>query len=184
MQRISWSQSDGRNNLLNTAEGEIEVYKYLSSFSCSKNKDVEGFLHKHAINNEKRNFSRTKLIVDSTNDYIIGYYTLMIKDFDFLDNVSKTTRKALTNNKNASNFISLLIAQLGKSDMYKHKVPGEIILQSALETCKNVFDLTALQMVSVEHSSHPNLKHFYQSNQFKYLQTSRTGNILSFLKLS
>lgn len=87
------------------AGGEHEVREYLSSFSCARNNDVESFLHNQAINNEKKSFTRTSIVIDelSGND-VIGYFTLMIKSFDFLENVSGNTKKRLTNNKNETAF--------------------------------------------------------------------------------
>lgn len=74
----------------------------------------------------------------------MGYFTLLIKNFDFVDNVSKTTRKSLTQNKNASLFTSILIAQLGRSDNFIRELSGGTILDVALEMCKLVYELTAL----------------------------------------
>lgn len=172
------------SNIIKATDEEGEVYNYLSSFLCSKDKNIEEFLHRKAVNNEKRSFGRTNLIINNDGKKIMGYFTMMIKDFIFDSNVSKTTRKSLAHNKNASHFNSILIAQLGKSDQFKSQLSGATILDAAIENCKRVYDLTGLQIVCVEYSPLPKLIQFYQANQFKALQTNPTGYELSFLKLS
>lgn len=171
------------SSLINATDEEGKVCNYLSSFLCSNNKHVESFLHKKAINSEKRNFNRTSLIIDE-DENILGYFTLMVKSFNFDNNISKTTRKSLANNKNASHFNSILIAHLGRPDSFKDELSGSTIVNTILEKCELVYDLTALQTISVEYDPNPKLIQFYRNNQFKLLQTNLTGNELSFLKLS
>lgn len=161
-----------------------EVYKYLSSFSTNKNKDVEKFLKETAIPNEKRPLTRTFLVVDDDNDNdIIGYFTLMIKDFQIADSLSGEIRKKLTSNKHATVFNSILIAQMGRNDLYKNKVDGKIILQYALENCKLIFDLSGLRIVCVEYDDEPKLHDFYLDNKFKILQTNHNEKILAYIRL-
>ncbi|PFI75790.1 hypothetical protein [Bacillus cereus] len=165
------------------AEGEeSEVKEYLSSFLCKKNKDVESFLHDKALENERRAFTRTSLVIDEENNNdIVGYFTLMVKYFDFID-VSRSTKQRLTNSKQADIFNSILIAQLGRSDSYKETVPGDFILHSALVNCKQIYDLTGLRVVCVEYEDEPKLHDFYMKNDFKILQTNDSGNILAYLR--
>ncbi|MCE4051853.1 hypothetical protein [Bacillus sp. Au-Bac7] len=157
------------------------MYEYLSSFSCEKNKDVESFLHNKAIENEKRNFSRTSLVIDEENNHdIIGYFTVLVKNFDFTD-VSATLRKRLTGNKRASSFVTILIGQLARSDAYKDKVSGKQILDLTIEHCKNhIKRSTALEVVCVEFEDIEPLHTFYESNQFKTLQRNENGLIISY----
>ncbi|MCM3732746.1 hypothetical protein M3196_13915 [Fictibacillus nanhaiensis] len=162
---------------------ERELNDYLSSFICRKNYDVQSFLHNYAISNEERSFTRTSLVIDEENNNdIIGYFTLLVKEFDFSE-VSGTTRKKLTNRKDADVFNSILIAQLGRSDSYKGRVSGKDILELALHNCKLIFDLSALRVVCVEYEPIPILNDFYLSNGFYFLQENPSGNILAYLRL-
>ncbi|OLS40810.1 hypothetical protein BTR25_07950 [Bacillus sp. MRMR6] len=91
-------------------------------------------MHKNAIPNEKRALTRTSLIIDENNNNsneIIGYFTLLIKSFDLTKEVSNESRRKLTGNKNATVFNTILIAQLGRSDQYKGRVSGDIVLHFA-----------------------------------------------------
>lgn len=162
---------------------ERELNQYLSSFTCRKNNDVQSFLHNYAISNENRSFTRTSLVIDEVNNNdIIGYFTLLVKEFDISD-VSKTTKKRLTNRNDADVFNSILIAQLGRSDSYKGKVSGNEILNLALHNCKLIFDLSALRIVCVEYEPISFLNDFYLGNGFSFLQENPTGNILAYLRL-
>lgn len=169
------------SSLLEATVEEGRVYEYLSSFSCSKNKDVELFLHEKAIENEKRDFSRTSLITDEENNHeIIGYFTLLVKNFDFTT-VSGTLRKKLTGNKKATAFITILIGQLGRSDAYKGKISGKQILDLALEHCKrHIKANVALKVVCVEFEDIEPLHTFYEVNEFKILQKNENGLIISY----
>ncbi|MEW9053043.1 MAG: hypothetical protein AB2392_17920 [Neobacillus sp.] len=163
---------------------EVDVFHYLSSFYCLNNKDVESFLHKNAIPNEKRALTRTSLIIDeNNNNEIIGYFTLLIKSFDLTNEVSNESRKKLTGNKNATVFNTILIAQLGRSDQYKVRVSGDIVLHFALENCMLIYHLAGLRIVCVEYDDIPYLNDFYLKNEFKILQVNDSGKILAYIRL-
>ncbi|GGH85168.1 hypothetical protein JOD43_003900 [Pullulanibacillus pueri] len=165
------------------ARGEESTNKYLSSFTCEINKDVESFLHENAVECENRHYTRTYLVIDEQNNFdIIGYYTLKTSYFAFEGNVSKTTKQRLVQNKEAVGFESILIAQLGRSDQYKGIVPGKEILKEALHACKQIFESVALRIVTVEYNPTPNLRDFYLSNGFKELQKTQNGNMMSYIR--
>jgi hypothetical protein len=160
-----------------------EVQSYLSSFACEINPDVETYLHEKAIESEKRGHTRTVLVIDETqNNDIIGYFTLMIKSFDFTD-VSGTTRAKLTGNKRATSFVTILIAQLGRSDSYKGKISGNDILELALEQCSLVNKLSAIKIACVEYENNAKLTKFYEDNQFKVIQKNINGYIIGYVRL-
>lgn len=160
-----------------------DIQAYLSSFLCKINPNVESYLHEKAISSEIRGHARTVLIIDEKqNNDIIGYFTLTTKSFDFL-NVSGTTRGRLTGNKRATSFITILIAQLGRSDLYKGKVSGSEILEFALERCNLVNELSAIKIACVEYENDPKLVKFYEDNDFKAIQKNDNGYIISYVRL-
>ncbi|HHW37975.1 MAG TPA: hypothetical protein GXX18_12140 [Bacillales bacterium] len=168
----------------NGNEEEDEIEGYLSSFSCQKNKDVESFLRNKALDNEKRSMTRTSLVIDEeNNNEIIGYFTLLVKPFEFVEDVSKGSRKILSNNKNSTVFNSILIAQLGRSDRYKGKVEGKTILEFALENCLLVNEIVGLRVVCIEYDDIPYLNDFYLVNDFRILQVNNNGKLLAYIKL-
>lgn len=172
------------DSLIKTGDEE-GVTTYLSSFCCRKNRDVESFLHKKAIQNEKRSLSRTSLVVDEeTNSEIIGYFTLTIRHFKLQDEISKSTRQKLAGSRDADIFSTMLIAQLGRSDLYKGRVPGKGILDLALQNCKMIHDLAGLKVVCVEYEDIPYLNDFYMANEFVYLGKNPDNNLnMSYIRL-
>lgn len=171
-------------SLIEATEEENELKEYLSSFSCKDNKDVESFLKNNAIENEKRSMTRTSLVIDEENNSeIIGYFTLLVKPFEFVDNVSKGARKALTNSKESTVFNSILIAQLGRADSYKGKVEGKVVLEFALENCLLVNEIVGLRVVCVEYDDIPILNDFYLSNDFQIIQTNNNKKLLAYIRL-
>lgn len=159
------------------------IDEYLSSFTCKANNSVEEFLHFHAVKNEERGFSRTTLVIDEVNNYeIIGYFTILVKNFDFID-VSGTIRKRLTGNKKSTSFITVLIAQLGRSDAYKGKVSGCEILDIAIENCTLINELSSIKVACVEFEDNKFLRDFYEENEFKILQKSDNGYLIAYIRL-
>ena len=160
-----------------------DINGYLSSFVCEKNDDVESFLHNKAIESEKRSFCRTSLVIDEEKQgEIIGYFTIMTKIFNFSD-VSGTAKGRLTGNKRATNFNTILIAQLGRSDLYKGIIDGSQILNLALGNCQLIHNLSALRVVCVEYANNLKLIDFYKQNGFTELQRNEKGYIMSYVRL-
>lgn len=60
------------------------------------------------------------MVIDNEcSNEIIGYFSVLVKPFELIAEVSKESRKKLTGNKNSLVFNSILIAQLGRYDLYK-----------------------------------------------------------------
>jgi hypothetical protein len=172
------------NSLLGKDGEESETRDYLSSFLCEKNKDVEKYLHSGAIYSENRDFSRTTIVIDEkNNNNIIGYFTLLVKNFSFKEDVSGSIKNKLTGSKKSSSFVTVLIAQLGRADTYKGIVDGSVILELALQHCKQINELSAVKVASVEYGDIGPLKKFYSDNGFNFLQKNETGNLMSYVRL-
>jgi hypothetical protein len=164
---------------------ESEVHEYLSSFSCLLNPGVENFLKNQAIESERRDFARTSLVIDEEkNNDIIGYFTLMNKQFELAEDVSGSVKQKIASSKYASSVSTILIAQLGRADKYKGIVPGSEILRLALENCKIIYRIIGMRIVCIEYEPIDKLKIFYSDNSFNFLQQNSNGNNLAFIRLS
>ncbi len=106
----------------------------------------------------------------------------MVKIFMFT-NASKTNRQKIANDKNATHFNTMLIAQIGRDDSYKDVVKGSHILDLALKKCNIVHETIGLRIVCVEYDPIPQLKHFYSVNGFRVLQENHNGKEIAFIKL-
>lgn len=164
---------------------EAEAMRLLASFSCEENTDVEDFLIRKAIGNEKQDLCRTTVLFDDDQKRIAGYFTITLKSFYFQDGTSKSLKSRLAYSKYAESFESILIAQLGRADAYKEILPGKRVLQQALGTAKLIYDSVPLRIVTVEYQSAIDYLHlFYESAGFKKLQlNNETGNQLAFLRM-
>ncbi|PAD19111.1 hypothetical protein [Shouchella clausii] len=162
--------------------GEEGLETMLRSFTCSKNKDVEYFLHNKAIDFERQNRGRTTLVVDLGTGYIIGYFTLLTETFDFID-ASGRKRQIIAGDKKATYFHCTLIGQFGRSDLYKGKVSGKEIMDDALYVCSIIKSYTATRIVCVEYSDEPALLSFYENNNFRILQRNENGLNMGFVKI-
>lgn len=181
-------------------ESEEDINNYLSSFSCDDNPDVADFINNKAFSNEKRDFTRSFLVVNGAEDQesdsstinrsnIIGFFSLYIKSFQFGKDedgkaVSKTCKGKLSGNRNGTNFSAILICQFARSDQYKGIVSGSSVMDDCLTTARGIYDLSALRVVCVEfNDDNPELDKFYldkddahgnpKNFQFTYLQTEK-----------
>ena len=163
-------------------KGRAELDKMLRSFSCEINDSIESFLHTKAILQEEEDRARTTLVVDDDTGDIVGYYTLKMESFVFT-NASGNNRKKLAGNKAAATFNCILIAKIGRSDKYKGRVSGDVILNAALYNCSVIKLMTATKVVCVEYIDEQKLKDFYENNGFTYFQRNENGLNISFIKI-
>ncbi len=65
--------------MINSFQSISVSIELLSGFSSPKNKDVERFLKKSAIEFTKKNQSVTYLVVSAEDVRLLGYFTLALK---------------------------------------------------------------------------------------------------------
>ena len=58
---------------------EEDIQKRLSLFRCSRDRDLEDFLHRLAIPYEKRELARVYLALDAESGSILGYFSLSMR---------------------------------------------------------------------------------------------------------
>jgi len=104
--------------------GEDETSIALSEFSCSRNKEIENFVHNNAIDFAKKKMSVTYLVYGEDGN-IAGIFTLAHKALEIADaGLSETARKKLRRfshmdkTKDSYNVSAFLIGQFGKNDNY------------------------------------------------------------------
>lgn len=160
--------------------GEDETKQILSSFSCSKNADVETFLRMKAIEFSKRGFSKTHLVYWETEDKkekeLVGYYTIASKVISIdRDVVTKREARKLRefgvfDEKTGKYTIAApLIAQLGKnySDGNDTLISGDELLHLAMDKVKKVQNEVGGRFAYLECEDEEHLIEFYERNEFK-----------------
>ena len=112
------------DNILDMIElvGEEETLQDLAGFSCPRNKEIEEFLLKNAIEFAKRKMSVTYVVSDSEDGSILGYFTLANKALEIkADAISKglskkVSRYGILDEAGGSYTVhSYLLAQFGKN---------------------------------------------------------------------
>ena len=157
--------------------GDTVVQAALQRFSCSRNEDVEQFLHKQAMRFEAAHKSRTYLLINKSSFEanpaefeLYGYFTLSIADLFLQESLSKRKKKDLHGlfYPREDKLFGFLIGQLGKNDLYAATsfVEGTF-LRVAIETLlQNVQPWIGGRFVLVECKRESALINYYLKNGF------------------
>lgn len=139
---------------------DASIEQILATFLCSRNKEVQDFLHESAIGLEKSSSARTYLLANADKE-IAGNFTLSI---GFADR----ERELLKMSKCPDHRIScFLIGQLGRNDLFaRDALPGTAILEKALAVLVDVKDQVGGIFVIVECEDH--LVEMYESEKFGF----------------
>ena len=166
-----------KKDIFNSAEDR--VLKYLQTFRCSINHDVEDFLHdkEKCIRMQKSSTARTYLILDSENEKIAAYFALSIKPILLEKNhsVSNNKKKKLpihTKNRGVTEIITtFLIGQIGRSDTYTKKdISLNEIMDFIFAVINIVKEYIGGKVVLVEVANEPKLVSLYAKLGFEKIQ--------------
>jgi hypothetical protein len=159
--------------------GEERSSDYLSSFRCQRNEDVERFLRKIAIPQEKGMKSRTYLIVDADPNNgglpeILAYYTLAIHIMTVSNDVNTTLTKKLVMFYDAKDEVHrtpcFLIGQIGKNDSNLEATDGDEIIHRALDMINMVHRTIGGRFIKIDCGPCNGLLSLYQRNGFRLIQ--------------
>ncbi|NLL94543.1 MAG: hypothetical protein GX224_02130 [Thermoplasmatales archaeon] len=139
--------------LLQTGKDEESVSKFLSSFICGKDEDLQSFLREKAIIHEKRDLSRTYLILRNDNGSasgIAGYITLALTVLSVPKNnelSSKIVRDMNLNRDGRSP--AYLIGQISKNDS-EEKGFGRVLMDIGLKILETGHEMFGCRTVCVD----------------------------------
>ena len=151
--------------IIGTAE-EIDFVEAIKRFEC-QDKDVEKFLKEKSFDFEKRNKSRTYLLIDSERDEIaiLGYYTLTMKSLPFEAGTSKSAIKTIDGFRaDVSSAEAILIGQVGKDFKRRNRISGKSILDHAIGDVYKVQKIVGGRIVFLECSDIEKVVKFYRDN--------------------
>ena len=163
--------------------GEPALVELLSGFSSPKNKDVEGFLKKSAIEFTKKNQSVTYLVVSAEDVRLLGYFTLALKPLTVRgETVSNTMKRKLLRiseldeKSDTYTMSAYLIAQLGKnfSESGGTEITGAELLKLAWDKIKEIQYLGGGVVTFLEAENEEKLLSFYRDNRFSQFDTRQT----------
>lgn len=150
----------------------------LNYFECNKDKDIETFLHKKAVEFIRRGWCSVYLILDEEafdngKIKVLAYFTLSNKVLDLsVGNASNSKVRAVGGIKNVEYLHFILIGQLGKfyNDECCAEISSEEILDYAFEIIYNVNYLIPCRCVLVECSDEEKIHAVYKNYGFVYFQ--------------
>ena len=163
--------------------GEPALVELLSGFSSPKNKDVERFLKKSAIEFTKKNQSVTYLVVSAEDVRLLGYFTLALKPLTVRgETVSNTMKRKLLRiseldeKSDTYTMSAYLIAQLGKnfSESGGTEITGAELLKLAWDKIKEIQYLGGGMVTFLEAENEEKLLSFYRDNRFSQFDTRQT----------
>ena len=165
--------------------GEPALVELLSGFSSPKNKDVERFLKKSAIEFTKKNHSVTYLVVSAEDVRLLGYFTLALKPLTVRgETVSNTMKRKLLRiseldeKSDTYTMSAYLIAQLGKhfSESGGTEITGAELLKLAWDKIKEIQYLGGGVVTFLEAENEEKLLSFYRDNRFSQFDTRQTAS--------
>lgn len=185
-------------NILDSVEenGEIEIEKDLSLFSCSINKEIEDFVRYKSIDFARRKLSITYLVYDINDSQLLGYFALTHKAIDIKgENLSNTSRRKLSNHaryeedSDTYSTSAFLLAQFGKNYGVDNgnRISGAELMEYAMDILADIQHRIGGGVVYLDAEDRPALKEFYEkktyykffgeryseSDKIKYLQYMR-----------
>ena len=147
----------------------------LQTFKCSKNKDLEDFLHHKALDFGKRGTSKTHLLLK--DEQIIGYFTLSMKPI-LTEGISKEVIKKIDGfSKNRKCIYFYLIGQLGLHDDYIGQGIGEFLLFNAISLIEDSHLIVGGRYILVDAFDCLPVPHFYEQNGFTKLVTQEESDL-------
>ncbi len=157
--------------------GEEGTREYLSDFTCPKNKEIENFLKKNAIEFAKKKMSVTHFVLNELGE-IVAFFTLTHKALEIEDkNMSSTMKKKVMRyaqpDRTTNSYLvsAFLVAQFGKnySTLEGSTIGGDCLMETAMEILSTVQYEIGGGIIYLECENNPKLLSFYQNenNNFR-----------------
>ena len=170
------------SEIVSKSKSKRKVKQHLETFVCTKNLDLQDFLHNKALTFEQHLRSRTYLYFDNDTKEIAAYYTIAISVF-FTDGISANIIKLLDGYKDDTKTIPcFLIGQLGKSDKYDRYSIGEYMLADALEVIDESHKNLGGRFILIDSVNNPKVLSFYQDNSFLAIENDENSQSIKMIK--
>ena len=170
------------SEVLETHSSATKVKKLLKTFKCSKNIDLQDFLHNKALTFEKNLRARTYIYIDNDTKEVVAYFTIAISTLH-TESISSETIKLLDGYQNDVKTIPcFLIGQLGKSDKFQKKKIGEYILEDSVDIIDESHRSLGARFILLDAINNDKLISFYQKNLFFPIENSITNESIKMIK--
>lgn len=158
-----------------------QIKKLLKTFVCTKNADVQDFLHNKAITFERNLRSCTYLYVSNADKSVAGYFSIGIT-YTLTNKLDKAVVKFLDGYTDETIAIPCyLIGQLGKSDTCKEKI-GSFLLDDALSIIDKAQESLKGRFVLIDSVNDERVINFYKQNSFIALENDKSLKSIKMIK--
>lgn len=158
-----------------------QIKKLLKTFVCTKNTDVQDFLHNKAITFERNLRSCTYLYTSNADKSVAGYFSIGIT-YTLTNKLDKAVVKFLDGYTDETIAIPCyLIGQLGKSDTCKEKI-GSFLLDDALSIIDKSQDSLKGRFVLIDSVNDEKVIEFYKQNSFIALENDKSLKSIKMIK--
>jgi hypothetical protein len=160
---------------------EETLLEVISSFKCSKDVDIEGFLNNKAVLFNRKGKSRTHLLLnqdalETGSIEILAYFSLAIHMLKIPEGTSANQVRRLDGlyarkgSEPITEIPSFLIGQLAKNDTYASEISGSLLLEYALSDIASAQEIVGGRVAYIECRDTPKVISFYEQNGFKILR--------------
>ena len=149
----------------------IEIYstnqikKFLKTFKCSINKDIENFLYNKAITFEKKLRARTYLLFEKKNKKIAGYFSIAISVL-YANEVKEKILLEIGDLQTKKDIPCLLIGQIAKADDYKDIKLGNFLMEYAIKQLEITNNIIGGRFILLDAINNEKIIDFYKSFGF------------------
>ena len=165
------------SELIDGISSKRKVKELLQTFSCSRNPDLQDFLHNKALTFEKHLRSRTYLYIDNGTKEVSAYFTISIATLH-TDGISSEVIKILDGyQENTTSIPCFLIGQLGKSDHYKSKKIGKFIIEDSIEIIDKLHNAVGGRFILLDAINMEKVVSFYEDSLFFPIEISKNESI-------
>lgn len=153
-----------------------EVERILSTFKCSKDRDLEDFLVKRAVDFERRWIARTYLVTEIDNMKIVAYFSVALKCMYIPQDapVSNNLKKRMNVDGRTGVAQSYLIGQISRSDNSEKGI-GSDILDYAVDIIRKAAELVGCRMIRLDCKD--GLVSFYERNGFIHIGKNESNDL-------
>ncbi|MCL2712148.1 MAG: hypothetical protein FWD37_02575 [Methanomassiliicoccaceae archaeon] len=154
---------------------ENKLSSLLNSFECTRNKDSENFLKNASKRHDKKDISRTYVMVDFDKNKVFGYYTLAMKCLNVSDidpNLGEEFIRSM--NLNDGTAQAFLLGQLARSDEAE-KGSGKMMLDHALVILTRIKEKIGCRMVRLD--CRDDLIRYYETQGFRRIRKNNEKDL-------
>lgn len=183
MTRIEFESAYSRQKLADFIDGQStnQTKKFLKTFICTKNTDVQDFLHNKAITFERNLRSCTYLYMSNADKSVAGYFSIGIT-YTLTNKLDKAVVKFLDGYTDETIAIPCyLVGQLGKNDKCKDKI-GKFLLDDALSFVDKAQGILKGRFVLIDSVNDDKVINFYKENSFIALENDKSLKSIKMIK--